>query len=149
MLQSLSVFSCLVITMDSKSLMWMMPLTSVNVSKRDGPVSFLQMQPCPHSSGDEEGFRSSHPMLLVVAGEDTKISSFRQCPGHLGGTTQDTCTEAQSGNFVNAPTSVRFYSLQSHGYVHVLRFGISVCFIRCSVQIVAVGLAKQVSTGIT
>ena len=38
------------------------------VSKRDGPVTFLQMQPTPVGSECTEGFRASHPMLLFVAG---------------------------------------------------------------------------------
>lgn len=44
------------------------------VSKREGPVTFLQMQPIPSDSSDGiEGFRASHPMLLVVAGEESRI----------------------------------------------------------------------------
>ncbi|KAA8550919.1 hypothetical protein F0562_002603 [Nyssa sinensis] len=38
------------------------------VSKRDGPVTFLQMLPTPAKSDGDEGFRSSHPLLLIVAG---------------------------------------------------------------------------------
>lgn len=117
------------------------------VSKRDGPVSFLQMQPCPLSSDGQEGFKSSHPMLLVVAGYDTNSSRLAQNTGHSVGVAQDCRMEPQSGNTVNSPTTVRFYSLQSHSYVHVLRFRSSVCMIRCSSRIVAVGLATQVSAG--
>lgn len=115
------------------------------VSKRDGPVSFLQMQPYPLSSNGLEGFRASHPMLLIVAGDETNSSSLGQNAGHLAGMARDCRMESQSGNFVNSPTVVQFYSLQSHSYVHVLRFRSSVCTIRCSSQIVAVGLATQVS----
>ncbi|KAK6239265.1 hypothetical protein QUC31_004734 [Theobroma cacao] len=114
------------------------------VSKRDGPVSFLQMQPCPLSSDGQEGFRASHPMLLVVAGDDTNSSSLGRSAGHLAGVAQDCRMESQSGNSVNSPTAVRFYSLRSHCYVHVLRFRSSVCMIRCSSRIVAVGLATQI-----
>ncbi|XWS76465.1 hypothetical protein CRYUN_Cryun01aG0178600 [Craigia yunnanensis] len=114
------------------------------VSKHDGPVSFLQMQPCPLSSDGQEGFRASHPMLLVVAGDDTNSSSLGQNAGHLAGVARDFRMESQSGNSVNSPTAVRFYSLQSHCYVHVLRFRSSVCMIRCSSRIVAVGLATQI-----
>ncbi|MBA0562006.1 hypothetical protein Golob_007097 [Gossypium lobatum] len=114
------------------------------VSKRDGPVSFLQMQPCPLSSDGQEGFKSSHPMLLVVAGYDTNSSRLAQNTGHSVGVAQDCRMEPQSGNTVNSPTAVRFYSLQSHSYVHVLRFRSLVCMIRCSSRIVAVGLATQI-----
>ncbi|XVE73214.1 hypothetical protein DITRI_Ditri11bG0099200 [Diplodiscus trichospermus] len=114
------------------------------VSKRDGPVSFLQMQPCPLSSDGKEGFRASHPMLLVVAGDDTNSSSLGQNAGHLAGVAQDCRMESQSGNPVNSPTAVRFYSLRFHCYVHVLRFRSSVCMIRCSSRILAVGLATQI-----
>ncbi|XVF72503.1 hypothetical protein PTKIN_Ptkin12aG0126200 [Pterospermum kingtungense] len=114
------------------------------VSKRDGPVSFLQMQPCPLSSNGVEGFRAAHPMLLVVAGDETNGSSLGQNAGHLAGMARDRHMESQPGNFINSPTAVQFYSLQSHCYVHVLRFRSSVCMIRCSSQIVAVGLATQI-----
>ncbi|GAV89217.1 WD40 domain-containing protein/BCAS3 domain-containing protein [Cephalotus follicularis] len=114
------------------------------VSKRDGPVSFLQMQPCPAKSDGTEGYRTSHPLLLVVAGDDTNSLSLGQNHSHLGGMARDCNTESQSGNCVYSPTAVRFYSLQSHSYVHVLRFRSSVCMVRCSPQIVAVGLATQI-----
>ena len=115
------------------------------VSKRDGPVSFLQMQPFPAASDGQEGFRKAHPLLLVVAGEDT--SSLKQNSTHLRGLGRDGNVETQSGSSVNSATAVRFYSLTSHCYVHVLRFRSTVCMIRCSSWIVAVGLATQVCGG--
>ncbi|OMP04986.1 hypothetical protein COLO4_09156 [Corchorus olitorius] len=114
------------------------------VSKRDGPVSFLQMQPCPLSSDGREGFTASHPMLLVVAGDDTNSSSLGPTAGNLAGVARDCHLESEGANSVNSPTAVRFYSLRSHCYVHVLRFRSSVCMIRCSSRIVAVGLATQI-----
>ncbi|CAA7039444.1 unnamed protein product [Microthlaspi erraticum] len=101
------------------------------VSKRGGPVSFLQMQPLPARSGDHEGFGNSHPLLLVVAGDDTAGTGS----GH---------SADSSGDDINYPTTVRFYSLRSHSYVYVLRFRSSVCTIRCSSRVVAVGLATQI-----
>jgi len=103
------------------------------VSKRDGPVSFLQMQPFPVGLGSDgqEGFGKSHPLLLVVAGDD-------------GQKREGDKVETQSGNGGNLATAVRFYSLKSHSYVHVLRFRSVVCMIRCCSKIVAVGLATQV-----
>lgn len=115
------------------------------VSKRDGPVSFLQMQPFPVGSDGQEGFKKSHPLLLVVAGDDT--SGNTQNRTQLSGLGRDGNVETQSGGCVNSATAVRFYSLKSHSYVHVLRFRSTVCMIRCSSRIVAVGLATQVCCG--
>ncbi|KAG4393713.1 hypothetical protein GLYMA_03G148700v4 [Glycine max] len=112
------------------------------VSKRDGPVSFLQMQPFPVGCDGQEGFRKSHPLLLVVSGDDT--SNANQNSTSLSGLGRDGNFETQPGNNVNSSTVVRFYSLKSHCYVHVLRFRSTVCMIRCSSRIVAVGLATQI-----
>ncbi|KAE9611510.1 putative transcription factor WD40-like family [Lupinus albus] len=112
------------------------------VSKRDGPVYFLQMQPFPVCSDGQEGFVKSHPLLLVVAGDDT--GNINHKVTHSSGLGRDGKVENQSGNSVNSATTVRFYSLKSHSYVHILRFRSAVCMIRCSSQIVAVGLATQI-----
>ncbi|KAJ7972853.1 Autophagy-related protein like [Quillaja saponaria] len=112
------------------------------VSKRDGPVSFLQMQPFPAGSNGQEGFRKSHPLLLVVSADDN--SSGIQNHIRLGGLGRDGSIDPQSGKPVNSPTAVRFYSLKTHCYVHVLRFWSAVYMIRCSPRIVAVGLATQI-----
>ncbi|XP_020211839.1 autophagy-related protein 18g [Cajanus cajan] len=112
------------------------------VSKRDGPVSFLQMQPFPIGCDGQEGFRKSHPLLLVVSGDDAdNINQNNTCLSPLG---KDDNVETQPGNNINSSTAVRFYSLKSHCYVHVLRFRSTVCMIRCSSRIVAVGLATQI-----
>lgn len=112
------------------------------VSRRDEPVTFLQMQPLPAKSEGCEGFRASHPLLLVVACDESKSSVVMQNgrEGFHNGHTED-----QSGNLILAPTAVRFYSLRSHSYVHVLRFRSTVYMVRCSSRVVAVGLAAQVS----
>lgn len=115
------------------------------VSKRDGPVTFLQMQPFPAKSDGDQGFRKSHPLLLVVAGDET--NNLNQGVNHTpsGRSSRDGSLESQiSGNFFNSPTEVRFYSLRCHSYVHVLRFRSAVCMVRCSPRIVAVGLATQI-----
>lgn len=118
------------------------------VSKRDGPVSFLQMQPLPAASSDaQEGYGKSHPLLLVVAGDDANSPSINQNGSQSGGLGRNGSMDSMLGNCVNSPTSVQFYSLTSHSYVHVLRFRSAVCMVRCSPRIVAVGLATQVSTG--
>ena len=110
------------------------------VSKRDGPVTFLQMQPFLVDCNGPQGFRASHPLLLVVSGENAKSPN----PAH----SQDGYMESDSGQFVHSPTAVQFYSLKTHCYVHVLQFRSAVCMVRCSPRVVAVGLAAQVSTGL-
>ncbi|CAA7036828.1 unnamed protein product [Microthlaspi erraticum] len=102
------------------------------VSRRDdNPVTFVQMQPVPAKSQGIEGFRSSHPMLLAVA-DEAKGSVSRN--GY----------ESDDPLVTLSPTVVRFYSLRSHNYVHVLRFRSTVYMVRCSPRIVAVGLGSQI-----
>lgn len=118
------------------------------VSKRDGPVTFLQMQPTPVSlegSESSEGFRASHPMLLVVAGDETNGLGAVQ-GGRLSALIRDTKSEPQAAKCISTPTVVRFYSLRSHTYVHVLRFRSAVYLVRCSPRVVAVALSAQVSS---
>lgn len=112
------------------------------VSKRDGPVSFLQMQPFPIGDDGQEGLRNSHPLLLVVSGDGN--SNVNRNSTSFSGLERDDNVEMHSGNNVNLSTTVRFYSMKSHCYVRVLRFRSTVCMIRCSSRIVAVGLATQV-----
>ncbi|XP_018825265.1 autophagy-related protein 18g-like isoform X1 [Juglans regia] len=114
------------------------------VSKRDGPVSFLQIQPFPALRDGIEGFKKSHPLLLVVTVDETNSSSLGQQRSNLGGLGRDGNMESLSGNTANSSTAVRFYSLRSYSYLHVLRFRSAVCMVRCSPQIVAVGLATQI-----
>lgn len=113
------------------------------VSRRDDPVTFLQMQPIPAKSEDREGFRTSHPLLLVVASDEPRSSGPMQNGRDVF--VRDGCVDPQMGNLLNSPTAVRFYSLRSHNYVHVLRFRSAVYMVRCSPRIVAVGLVAQVS----
>ncbi|KAG5232523.1 autophagy-related protein [Salix suchowensis] len=109
------------------------------VSRHDDPVTFLQMQPLPAKSEGckGEGYRASHPLLLVVACDESKSSG----PVLSG---RDGFNEPHTENVVFSPTIVRFYSLRSHNYVHVLRFRSTVYMVRCSPRIVAVGLATQI-----
>lgn len=104
------------------------------VSTRDDPVTFLQIQPTPEKSKGHEGFKMSHPLLLVVASEETRLS----------GLSYNERDESQMENSTYSPRAVRFYSLRSHSYVHVLRFRSTVYMVRCSPRIVAVGLASQI-----
>uniref|UniRef100_A0A2P2IMP7 Autophagy-related protein 18h-like n=1 Tax=Rhizophora mucronata TaxID=61149 RepID=A0A2P2IMP7_RHIMU len=112
------------------------------VSRRDDPVTFLQMQALPAKSEDREGFRASHPLLLVVACDESKSSG--PILNGRDGLVRDGHNESQTGNLALSPTIVRFYSLRSHSYVHVLRFRSTVYMVRCSARIVAVGLATQI-----
>ncbi|KAJ4840721.1 hypothetical protein Tsubulata_023673 [Turnera subulata] len=112
------------------------------VSRRDDPVTFLQMQPLPEKSEVSEGYSASHPLLLVVACDETKSSAL--VLSGRDGLIRDGHSESQTGNITLSPTIVRFYSLRSHSYVHVLRFRSTVYMVRCSPRIVAIGLAKQI-----
>uniref|UniRef100_A0A0A0K530 Uncharacterized protein n=1 Tax=Cucumis sativus TaxID=3659 RepID=A0A0A0K530_CUCSA len=112
------------------------------VSKRGGPVSFLQILPSPAKPGTppaksdrHELLRRSHPLLLIVAGEESKDVAMGQNHSPMG---------VLPGSCANSHNAVQFYSLKSHSYVHVLRFRSAVCMVRCSSQIVAVGLATQI-----
>lgn len=100
------------------------------VSKRDGPVAFLQMLPLPAKLDGNEERRELHPLLLVVAGDE---------PSSLGSVGRDHATTG-----VNSPMAVRFYSLRSNCFVQMLKFRSDVCMVKCSSQIVAVGLATQI-----
>ncbi|KAH0470812.1 hypothetical protein IEQ34_000535 [Dendrobium chrysotoxum] len=112
------------------------------VSMRDGPVTFLQMQPIPVKS-ELEGFRSSHPLLLIVAGDKITCSSMDQGV-HLCALMKDGSSKHHQENCKITPTIVRFYSFKSHGFVHNLRFRSAVYLVRCSPRIVAVALAAQI-----
>ncbi|CAM8926059.1 unnamed protein product [Rhodiola kirilowii] len=112
------------------------------VSKRENPVTFLQMQPIPEKSNGGEGFGSSHPMLLVVACDETKGAGSLQSVSN--GHVRDGCSQPQIASSIHSPTAVRFYSMRSHSYVHVLRFRSAVYMVRCSPRVVAVGLASQI-----
>ncbi|KAG7585576.1 WD40 repeat [Arabidopsis thaliana x Arabidopsis arenosa] len=107
------------------------------VSRRDDPVTFLQMQPLPAKCDGVEGFRSSHPILLAVA--DEAKSSGPIVTGRDG-----SVRNGYEDPLALSPTVVRFYSLRSHNYVHVLRFRSTVYMVRCSPRIVAVGLGSQI-----
>ncbi|XP_063941694.1 autophagy-related protein 18h [Daucus carota subsp. sativus] len=111
------------------------------VSRRDDAVTFLQMQPIPAKGNGREGFMDSHPLLLVVASEETRNSGPVQYGRDVSFRHSN---EPHVGAAIQSPTAVRFYSLRSHSYVHVLRFRSAVYMVRCSSKIVAVGLAAQI-----
>ncbi|WJX73496.1 hypothetical protein P8452_57270 [Trifolium repens] len=114
------------------------------VSKHDGPVSFMQMVPNPIASKkSEDKFASSRPLLVVCAadglfggGNNTKDG----LTGPLNGTSNS--HDQMNGNYM--PTSVQFYSMKSHSYVHVMKFRSVVYSVRCSSRIVAVSQSTQI-----
>ncbi|KAF5746981.1 hypothetical protein HS088_TW06G01158 [Tripterygium wilfordii] len=112
------------------------------VSRRDDPVTFLQIQPFPTKSDGHEGFIASHPVLLVVACDESKSPDLMH--SKRDGLVRDGYSGPQTGSPLISPTVVRFYSIKSHNYIHVLRFRSTVYMVRCSPRIVAVGLAAQI-----
>ncbi|KAG6689534.1 hypothetical protein I3842_11G180400 [Carya illinoinensis] len=114
------------------------------VSRHDGPVSFMQMLPKPVPTKGLQGkFGDSHP-LLVVCG-DGSLS--------IGGNIQDGSATPGNGSIPNGhdlvngnflPTTVRFYSIRSQSYVHVLKFRSVVYSVRCSSRVVAISQAAQI-----
>lgn len=114
------------------------------VSRYDGPVSFLQMQPKPLASKrSTDNFTELRP-LLVVAGDSALSggSNHQDGPGSPCSGSITGCHELGNGSFV--PTAVRFYSLKSHSYVHVLKFRSPVYSVRCSPRIIAISQAAQI-----
>lgn len=108
------------------------------VSRRDGPVAFLRLQPKPilqEPMDEGVNFEGARPLLLVVTVDVTGSGS----PGAGGG---GGSLNFGASHFV--PTVVRFYSLRNHSYVHSLRFRTGIHAVRCSPRVVAVALATQV-----
>ncbi|KAJ7563826.1 hypothetical protein O6H91_03G127300 [Diphasiastrum complanatum] len=112
------------------------------VSRRDGRVAFLRLQPWPHPKMLSNGTLSkAHPLLLVATGDVANRAA--SIPGGLPGVyAGDGCPSGLSQQFV--PTVVRFYSLQTHAYVHELRFRTGVYDVQCSARVIAVALASQI-----
>ncbi|KAF5478822.1 hypothetical protein F2P56_005352 [Juglans regia] len=114
------------------------------VSRHDGPVSFMQMLPKPVATKGLQGkFADCHPMLVVCG--DGSLS--------IGGNIQDGSATPGNGSISNGhdpvngiflPTTVRFYSIRSQSYVHVLKFRSVVYSVRCSSRVVAISQAAQI-----
>ena len=116
----------------------------VLVSRHDGPVSFMQVLPKLIASkrcGDR--FADGRPLLAVCA--DGSVSG--------GGNFQDAFATPLNGSTSNGhdpvngvfmPTVVRFYSLRSQSYVHILKFRSAVYSVRCSTRVIAISQAAQV-----
>lgn len=111
------------------------------VSRHDGPVSFLQMLPKPLStvaSGDK--FSDRRPLLAVCTdGSLLQEGIDASCNGSLP---NKDGSLLQNGYY--GASTVKFYSLTSQSYVHVLKFRSVVYSVRCSPRVVAVSQAAQV-----
>ncbi|XP_057464456.1 autophagy-related protein 18f-like isoform X2 [Actinidia eriantha] len=115
------------------------------VSRHDGPVTFMQVLPKLLASkrcGDR--FADSRPLLAVCA--DGSVSG--------GGNFQDAFATSLNGSSSNGhdpvnggfmPTVVRFYSLRSQSYVHILKFRSAVYSVRCSTRVIAISQAAQIN----
>ncbi|XP_047941742.1 autophagy-related protein 18g-like isoform X1 [Salvia hispanica] len=112
------------------------------VSRRDGPVTFLQMLPAP-AKGDGNGkYKSSHPILVVVGGNENERMTSAQCTGQ--GNSRRSSTDTSFGIPIELPTAVRFYSMKSNEYVKVIDFKSAVFMVRCCPRVVAIGLEEQI-----
>ncbi|XP_024362578.1 autophagy-related protein 18h [Physcomitrium patens] len=111
------------------------------VSRRDGPVAFLRLQPKPIFQESIDGgvnFKGARPLLLVVT-VDTTGSGNSGVGGYGGG---GASLALGTSHFV--PTVVRFYSLRNHSYVHTLKFRSGIHAVRCSPRVVAVALSTKI-----
>ncbi|KAM1343275.1 hypothetical protein PS2_007413 [Malus domestica] len=114
------------------------------VSRYDGPASFMQMLPKPIASKrSEDKFEESRPLLVVCADGSISVGNIIQdgtATPHNGVTAYS--HDTANSSFV--PTVVRFYSLKSQSYVHVLKFRSVVYSVKCSSRVVAISLAAQI-----
>ncbi|XP_073283825.1 autophagy-related protein 18g-like isoform X1 [Primulina huaijiensis] len=110
------------------------------VSRRYGPVTFLQILPAPANCNGAEVYKKSHPMLVVVGGDDNeRITRPQNTRSFTNG-----ATESSIKSSFDPPSTVRFYSMKLNEYVKVVDFKSAVFMVRCSLQVVAIGLEEQV-----
>lgn len=114
------------------------------VSRYDGRVSFMQMLPKPITSKrSRDKFAEVRPLLVVCA------DGSRSCGINIQDGLPAACNETAAnyhdlGNGSLVPTVVRFYSLKSQSYVHMLKFRSAIYSVRCSSRVVAICQAAQV-----
>ncbi|CAA7409061.1 unnamed protein product [Spirodela intermedia] len=112
------------------------------VSRHDGPVSFLQMMRRPLSSNSsEDRFADARP-LLAIAGDGFFSGGSNSFDGATGNGHMGNCPEVANENFI--PTTIHFYSIKTHAYVHVLKFRSAIYTIRSGPRVVAVSQANQI-----
>lgn len=114
------------------------------VSKRDGPVASLRVQPQPFPETSDGVFKASRPLLLVVTTDGTVSRANGVQGGLANGFGHVVGTPPVPGENDIIPTLVKFYSLRSHTYVHTLRFRTAIFSVRCSPRVIAVALSTQV-----
>lgn len=114
------------------------------VSRHDGPVSFMQMLPKPiEAKGLQGKFADCHPLLVVCADGSLSIGgNIQDGSATSGNVSIPNGHDAVNGSFL--PATVRFYSIRSQSYVHVLKFRSVVYSVRCSSRVVAISQATQV-----
>ncbi|PIN13414.1 WD40 repeat protein [Handroanthus impetiginosus] len=112
------------------------------VSRRNGPVTFLQMLPAPANCDDAGKYKLSHPILVVVGGDEDEKVTLLQNTGQ--GPVRYGSAESSFGSCFDPPTAVRFYSMKSNEYIKVIEFRSPVLMVRCSPRNVAIGLEEQV-----
>lgn len=114
------------------------------VSRYDGPVSFMQMLPRPITSKRlRDKFAEVRPLMVFCA--DGSHSCGTKFQDGLTIACNGTSTNYHDlGNGSSVPTVVRFYSLRSQSYVHMLKFRSAIYSVRCSSRVVAICQAAQV-----
>ncbi|KAG0554174.1 hypothetical protein KC19_12G069500 [Ceratodon purpureus] len=117
------------------------------VSRRDGPVAFLRLQPRPilqESTNGGANFKGARPLLLVITSDTTGSGTpgAGGFPGGYGAGSGGASLGLGASHVV--PNLVRFYSLRNHSYVHTLRFPREIHAVRCSSRVVAVAVASQI-----
>ncbi|KAK4803797.1 hypothetical protein SAY86_003614 [Trapa natans] len=114
------------------------------VSRHDGPVSFMQMVPNPIlSQKGEDNFVESRPLLVVCADNSGSTNNFQDgFTTHANGKLPS--IHNNQGNTTFFPTIIRFYSLRSQIYIHVLKFQSVIYSVRCSSRVVAISQATQI-----
>ncbi|KAG4386062.1 hypothetical protein AAZX31_12G203000 [Glycine max] len=114
------------------------------VSRHDGPVSFMQMVPNPIASKKSEDKYANSRQLLVVCTDGFFAGSNNVQDGSTTPYNGSTTNSHDQINGSYLPTTVRFYSMKSQSYVHVLKFRSVVYSVRCSSRVVAVSQSTQI-----
>lgn len=115
------------------------------VSRRDGPVSFMQMLPNPIASKrSADNFAGSRPILAVCTDSFFAggINIHDRLTTPCNGSTPN-CHDQVNGNYL--PNTLQFFSLRSQSYVRIVKFKSVVYSVRCSSRVVVVSLSNQVS----
>ncbi|XP_074555564.1 autophagy-related protein 18f-like isoform X1 [Curcuma longa] len=113
-------------------------------SRHDGPVSFLQMQKKLYpSKKSQDNFAGVRPFLIVVGvGSATLDGNNHE---GFGSSFDGSATDQDTRSDSLLPFCIRFYSLRTHEYAHVLKFRASIISVRCSSQLIVVSQATQIT----